>query len=111
MIGIWTDQCGPACLPRSAWSTSNPQFTLHYHDELDAVMTVPADVNPGPHTIIAAGQTQAPGFGCTIMTRITKNLDMHEGRGSTEQQKLQPVYSRRMAAHGLCSKGVGQETQ
>jgi hypothetical protein len=25
-------------------------------------------VNAGPHTIIAAGQTQDPGVGCTIMS-------------------------------------------
>lgn len=27
-------------------------------------------MNPGPQTIIAAGQTQAPGFGCAIIWRI-----------------------------------------
>lgn len=50
MIGIWPDQCGPACLPRSAWSTSNPQVALHYHQELDTVMTVPSGCEPrSPH--------------------------------------------------------------
>src|SRR6266436_5459006 len=40
MIGIWTDQCGPACSPWISGSTSNPEFALQYHDELDAVMAV-----------------------------------------------------------------------
>jgi hypothetical protein len=40
MICVWTDQCGPACFPCVALATSNPQFALHYHDELDTVMTM-----------------------------------------------------------------------
>ena len=46
MICVWTDQCGPACFPCVALATSNPQFALHYHDELDTVMTMPSGCEP-----------------------------------------------------------------
>ena len=44
-------------------------------------------MKPGPHTIIAAGQTQAPGFGCAITSRIPKNLGMHKPLRSRERPK------------------------
>jgi len=63
-------------------------------------------VDPGPQTIIAAGQTQAPGFGSIIMIGTSQFCHAAE-RMVYLRRRLQPVHSRHFLLTSLLNKGSG----
>ncbi len=63
-------------------------------------------MDPGPQTIIAAGQTQAPGFGSIIMIGTSQFCHAAE-RMVYLRRRLQPVHSRHFLLTSLLNKGSG----